>query len=142
MKDRPKYVKRTQRDYSLSFKHQVVYEVESGQETQASVCRKYGIQSSSTVRDWLRKYGNFDKNYQIPSKMPKSADAKIKELEVKVKRLEKQKARLEKALQEKDDKATIFDMMIDLAEKEYKIDIRKNSFPESSTPSQHKNKKA
>lgn len=55
MKDRPKYVKRTQKDYSLSFKHQVVYEVESSQETQASVCRKYGIQASSTVRDWLHK---------------------------------------------------------------------------------------
>jgi len=51
MKDRPKYVKRTQKDYSLSFKHQVGYEVESGQETQASVCQKYGIQTHSTVKE-------------------------------------------------------------------------------------------
>lgn len=123
MKDRPKYIKRTQRDYSLSFKHQVVYEVESGQETQASVQGKYGIQSGSTIRDWLQKYGTFDKEYQIPSKMPKSADAKIKELEAKIKRLQRQRSLLEKELEKKDDKAIIFDMMIDLAEKEYNIDI-------------------
>lgn len=142
MKDSPKYVKRTQKDYSLSFKHQVVYEVESGQETQASVCRKYGIQASSTVRDWLRKYGTFDKAYQIPSKMPKSAEAKIKELEAKIKLLEKQKHRLEKTLEKQDDKAIIFDMMIEIAEKEYNIDIRKNYSPELLKPSQPKNKKA
>ena len=142
MKDRSKYVKRTQKDYSLSFKHQVVAEVESGQETQASVCRKYGIQASSTVRSWLHKYGTFDKEYQIPSKMPKSADAKIKELQAKIKRLEKQKHRLEKTLEQQDDKAIIFDMMIEIAEKEYKIDIRKNYSPELLKPSQKKDKKA
>lgn len=140
MKDNSKYVKRTQRDYSLSFKHQVVYEVESGQETQASVCRKYGIQASSTVRDWLHKYGTFDREYQISSKMPKSADTKIKELEAKVKLLEKQKHRLEKELEKRDDKAIIFDLMIEIAEKEYKIDIRKNYSPELLTSSQRKNK--
>ena len=32
-----------------------------------------------------------------------------------------------------DIKAIIFDMMIDIAEKEYQIDIRKNSSPEQST---------
>ena len=32
MKDKTNYVKRTQKDY-LSFKHQVVFEVESGQES-------------------------------------------------------------------------------------------------------------
>jgi|SRR5699024_8487107 len=141
MKDRSQYVKRTQKDYSLSFKHQVVHEVESGQETQVSVCRKYGIQSSSTIRDWFQKYGIFDKEYQIPTKMPKSADAKIKELEAKINLLEKQKHRLEKTLERQNDKAIIFDMMIEIAKKEYNIDIRKNHSPELLKPSQSKNKK-
>lgn len=74
--------------------------------------------------------------------MPKSADAKIKALEAKVKLLEKQKHRLEKTLEKRDDKAIIFDMMIDIAEKEYNIDIRKNYSPELLTPSQKKDKKA
>ena len=40
---------------------------------------------------------------------------------------------LEKELEQKDMKAEFFDMMIDIAEKEYDIDIRKNSFPEQSS---------
>ncbi|MBP6180842.1 hypothetical protein [Flavobacterium sp.] len=49
------------------------------------------------------------------------------ELEVQVKLLEKQKAFLERQAFVADKKAILFDMMIDLAEKEYQIDIRKNS---------------
>ena len=47
-------------------------------------------------------------------------------------------ARLEKELEQKDLKAGFFDMMIDIAEKEYKIDIRKNSFPEQSANTKKK----
>ena len=55
------------------------------------------------------------------------------ELEAKVKLLEKQKSFLEQQAYVADKKAIIFDMMIDIAEKEYQIDIRKNSPPEQST---------
>jgi hypothetical protein len=65
--------------------------------------------------------------------MPKTPDQKILELEAKVKLLEKQKALLEHRASQADKKAIIFDMMIDLAEKEYHIDIRKNSSPGQST---------
>jgi len=63
------------------------------------------------------------------------------ELEAQVKLLEKQKASLERQAYVADKKAILFDMMIDLAEKEYRIDIRKNSAPEQSTASEKKNKK-
>lgn len=124
-----RYVKRTQKDYSLSFKHQVVSEIEQGHENPTSAQRKYGIQSRSTVIRWLRKYGTFDWENQTPSHMPKSADARIKELEAKVKLLEKQKKFLEKQAEHANEKAILFDMMIELAEREYHIDIRKNSSP-------------
>ena len=65
--------------------------------------------------------------------MQKSPEQKIMELEAKVKLLEKQKAFLEQQAFVADKKAIIFDMMIDIAEKEYQIDIRKNSPPEQST---------
>jgi transposase len=81
---------------------------------------------------WLRKYGNFDWENKIPSHMPKTPEQKIMELEAKVKLLEKQKAFLEHQANVADKKVIIFDMMIDLAEKEYQIDIRKNSNPEQS----------
>ncbi len=53
-------VKRTQKDYSLSFKHQVVKAVKSGELSIQGTLRKYGIQSHGTVLNWIRKYGIFD----------------------------------------------------------------------------------
>ena len=127
------YVKRTQKDYSMSFKLQIVSEIESGVLSVYAATRKYGIQGGHTVTQWLRKYGKFDWQHQTPSNMPKTPEQKILELEAKVKLLEKQKALLEHQASQADKKAIIFDMMIDLAEREYHIDIRKNSSPGQST---------
>jgi transposase len=128
-----RYKKRTQKDYSMSFKLQVVEELEQGELSTHAACRKYGIQSRSTVVGWLRKFGSFDWENQTPFTMPKSPEQRIMELEAKVKLLEKQKAFVERQAFVADKKAIIFDMMIDIAEKEYQIDIRKNSPPEQST---------
>lgn len=125
----------------MSFKLNVVKEIESGEVTTTGACRKYGIQSRSTVVNWLRKFGNFDWENQTPSNMPKSPEQQIMELEARVKLLEKQKTFLEKQAYVADKKAIIFDMMIDLAEQEYQIDIRKNSPPELSNLSESKKKK-
>lgn len=134
------YVKRTQKDYTLSLKIQIVKEIESGELSAYSAQRKYGIQARSTVLAWLRKYGNFDWENQTSLNMPKSPEQKILGLEAKVRLLEKQKAQLERQNYIADQKAVIFDMMIDIAEKEYSIDIRKNLPPEQSE-STAKNKK-
>jgi transposase len=136
-----KYVKRTQKDYSMSFKLRVVEEIERGELGIKASARKYGIQSPSTVSNWLRKYGNFDWENQTPSHMPKTSEQKILELEQKVRLLEKQKAFLEKQVENSDKKAIIFDMIIDMAEKEYKIPIRKNILPEQSIHLEQKRKK-
>ncbi len=122
------YVKRSQKDYSMSFKLNVVREVESGEQSTHGVCRKYGIQARSAVVSWLRKYGTFDWENQTPSNMPKSQEHRLMELEQQVERADK--------------KSIIFDMMIDLAEKEYNISIRKNSSPEQSTSTEKNTKKA
>ena len=136
------YVKRSQKDYSYSFKIQVVQEIERGEASTTSAQRKYGIQSRSTVMNWLRKYGSFDWYNQTPSNMPKTPEQKLMELEQKVRLLEKQKKQLEHQLEQSDKKSILFDMMIELAEKEYKIDIRKNSSPEQSKRSKKNIKKA
>ena len=135
------YLKRSQRDYSMSFKLEVVTEIESGLLSTTGAQRKYGIQARSTVVSWLRKYGKFDWDNQTPSTMPKSQEQLLMELEAKVKLLEKQKAMLEHQVERADKKAIIFDMMIDLAEKEYNISIRKNSSPEQSTSTEKNTKK-
>ena len=124
------YVKRTQKDYSLSLKLQIVQSIERGELSTSQAQRNYGIQARSTVVTWLRKYGTFDWENQTPSNMPKTPEQKLLELEQEIKLLKKQKSFLEKQVEQSDRKAIMFDMMIDLAEKEYNIPIRKNSKPE------------
>ena len=141
MEESTNYVKRTQRDYSMTLKLQIVSDIERGNLSITQVRKLYGIQSHATVLNWLRKFGNFDWENQSPSNMPKTPEQKIMELEAQVKLLEKQKALLERQAYVADKKAILFDMMIDLAEKEYHIDIRKNSPPEQSTILEKKNKK-
>lgn len=53
-------VKRTQRDYSLSFKLAVVDQIEKGEMTYGQAQERYGIQGRSTVLVWLRKHGRQD----------------------------------------------------------------------------------
>jgi transposase len=135
------YHKRTQKDYSMSFKLQVVQSIEQRELSTTGALKKYGIQSRSTVVGWLRKFGKFDWETQTPSFMPKTPEQKLMELEQEVLLLRKQKAFLEKQVEFSDKKAIIFDIMIDLAEKEYNIPIRKNSLPEQSISLDKTNKK-
>lgn len=125
MEEHFNYVKRSQRDYSLSLKLQIVGQIERGELSTTTAQRKYDIQSRSTLMTWLRKFGDFDWENKTPSHMPKRPEQKIMELEAQVKLLEKQKAFLEHQASVADKKVIIFDMMIDLAEKAYQIDIRK-----------------
>lgn len=135
------YVKRTQKDYSLSFKLQVVEQIESGELDRLSAHLKYGIQARSTITSWLRKYGNFDwENLNVTS-MDKTPEQRIAELEAKVKLLEKQKSRAEYLAERADKKVIIFDMLVNMAEKEYDIEIRKNYKPELSKSSKKNTKK-
>ncbi len=103
--------KRTQKDYTLAFKLQVVDEVEKGELSQHAAVRKYGIQARSTILTWLRKHGRL--NWYQNSPMPKKAapNKKIKELEKKLRRLEAEKE--------------ILNMAIDIADETLRTDIRK-----------------
>lgn len=135
------YTKRTQKDYSLSFKLQLVGEIEQGLLTKSQAKTKYGIQGDSTVSKWLKKYGNFDWEHRPLYPMSKTPEQKILELEAKIKLLEKQKARAEHLAERADKKVIIFDMLVNLAEKEYDIEIRKNYTPELSTCTKKNTKK-
>lgn len=126
------YRKRTQKDYTMQFKLSVVNELETTSIGLCAIARKYGIQSESTVKRWLEKYGTFDTEYVKSGKMEKSKDQQILELEARIKELERKNARLEYQVEMADHKSALFDMIIDMAEKEYKIDIRKNSQPGQS----------
>ena len=124
------YVKRTQKDYSLSLKLQIVQSIERGELSTTQATLKYGIQCRKTVVNWLRKYGNFDWENQTSLNMPKTPEQRLLELEQEIRLLKKQKASLEKQVEQSDKKIILFDMMINLAEKEYNIPVRKNFKPE------------
>ena len=126
------YVKRSQKDYSYAFKLQVVAEVESGQLSLSQASRKYGIQGSHTVKRWVEKFGNLDRPYQLRTKMEPTPEQELLALRQRIKALERQNSRLNKELEKKDQKVAFFDLMIDLAEQEFNIPIRKKSLGDVS----------
>lgn len=97
-KEQKKCQKRTQKDYSLAFKLQIVDEVEKGHLTYKQSQRKYGIQGRSTVLIWLRKHGTLDWKSQKPMKEKRPPKTYISELENKIKRLEAEKEILNRAI--------------------------------------------
>ncbi len=109
--------RRTQRDYTVAFKMQVVGEIERGDLNRNQAKFRYGIQGRSTVLKWLRKYGTLDwKNPQlhtVAKSQTKTPEQRIKELE----------ALLDKEKQ----KNLLLNTMVDIAEKELGLSIRKKS---------------
>ncbi len=104
------YQRKTQRDYSLAFKLEIVNAVEKGELTYKQAQLRYGIQGRSTVLVWLRKHGRLD--WKESEAMKKDTPNKqIRELEKKLKRLEQEKEVLNRA--------------IDIADSQLNTDIRK-----------------
>ena len=103
LNDGKDYQKRTQRDYSLAFKLQVVDEVEKGHLTWKQSQKKYGIQGRSTVLVWLRKHGTLDWTSKTPMKKKAPPKTYISQLEAKIKRLEAEKEILNRAIDIADD---------------------------------------
>jgi transposase-like protein len=121
--------KRTQRDYSLSFKLAVVDEVEKGHLTSSQAQDKYGIQGRSTVLNWLRKHGRLDwsagspshqlkKECAMPSSPSLTPEQRIKELEQKL------------ALSEQ--KAEFFEAVVKVLERDHGVSLTKKRHGKSS----------
>jgi len=135
------YVKRTQRDYSMSFKLRLVGEIERGEISEVEAKKKYGIQSKSTIKNWVKNFGNLDRTYELKKRKMKSPEQKFLELEQQIKLLEQRNKSLERDLSDTKKKAAFFDMMIDIAEEELNISIRKKSLSNPSTSSKKTTKK-
>jgi transposase-like protein len=103
--------KRSQKDYTLAFKLQVVDEVEKGELTQNAAQKKYGIQGDATILVWLRKHGRLDWSPKPNMAKKHTPNKKIEELEKKIKRLEEEKE--------------ILNTAIDVADEMLHTDIRK-----------------
>lgn len=124
--------KRTQRDYTLAFKLAVVDQVEKGELTYKQAQRRYGIQGRSTVLVWLRKHGRQGwgrlsklmtprSDAVSPPDRPLSPEQRIKELEVQLKHA--------------NEKAALFEAMLDVIRQEYGVKLPKKRLGESSSKS-------
>lgn len=121
-------VKRTQRDYSLTFKLAVVDQIEKGELTYKQAQERYGIQGRSTVLVWLRKHGRQDWSQGASIRAGRSrAVTAPKNLtpEQRIKELEQQ-------LQFMSQKAQFFESVVDVLKKDYGVSIVKKRPGKSS----------
>lgn len=110
--------RRSQRDYSLPFKLQVIGEVERGELNQAQCRRKYGIQGKTTILQWIRKHGTLDWKELPTVSKNKTPEQRIKELE--------------ELLAREKEKVHVLNTAIDIADEMLHTDIRKKYLPEQS----------
>ena len=133
MSNQTKIVKR----YSLKFKEQVLREVMSGEQTQQSARKKYGIGGCSTLQKWCKKLYGESVSLLAPTVLPfeeKMVEPTESELPKDEAGLLEEVHRLRRRLQLAELKSEGLDTMIDLAEKELKIEIRKKSATKQSKP--------
>ena len=109
--------KRTQRDYTMGFKLQIVTAVEQGDMTYKQAQKTYGIQGRSTVLTWLRKHGKLDWSQPVRLTMPKTPKAK----ETPAQTIK----RLEKTLEDERLRNLLLNEMVDILDAEHGAGLRK-----------------
>ena len=116
--------------YSESFRRMVIEEYLSGEVSKMALLKKHGIKMKSGIQRWMKLYGYRDKaplvltftgtsSYALVRKMNTSKASK-QQLEEKVKELERQ-------LEDERLRSEAYQRMIEKAEKELKVPIRKKS---------------
>lgn len=104
--------------YSDEFKQSVVKQVLLGNIGKEEARRRYGIKGKSAVLNWIRKFDG-SQTYQMKNKCkPKLTEAA---------RLEAENKRLHQELEMERLRVLSLNVMIDLAEEQFKVPIRKKS---------------
>nr|ELR5072293.1 transposase [Providencia rettgeri] len=114
--------KRTQRDYSLAFKLQVVDQVEKGELTYKQAQYQYGIQGCSTVLVWLRKHGRLDWSEGTPNTLYKgTAMTQTPEQQTPEQRIKL----LERELEEARLKSDFFEAVVKVMDRDFGVRLSK-----------------
>lgn len=124
--------KRTQRDYTMGFKLQVVNAVEKGDMTYKQAQKIYGIQGRSTVLTWLRKHGKMDwsqPTLQIMSKSPKAKETPVQKIK-----------RLERELEDERLRNLLLNEVVDILDTEHGAGLRKKLIAKELEASRGKGK--
>ena len=121
------------RVFTEEFKKARVKEYEKGEFTVREISRLFDIQTMVIYR-WIRKYSIYYQKKTVVVEMKDSSRKKLKDYEKRI-------ADLERALGQKQLKIDFLEKMIDLAEDEYNVEIKKNSDTPLSDGSRQTNKK-
>jgi len=125
--------KQTHSHYSEEFKWQVVQEILSGRMTKEEARRVYNVKGKSDILYWIRQFSGI-KNYKLAGSKTLTDHAEIfqmKELSKKDKRIKE----LEEELKREKLRADLWQKIVELAEDQLNIDIRKKYGAKPSTPS-------
>lgn len=101
--------------YPDELKNKIIQQVLSGQLTKNEAQRKYGIGGNSLILKWIRQFQATDPNFQLMSQ----------EKQLTIEQLQQQIEVLKKELAYEKLKSNAFDTMIEVAERELNIAIRK-----------------
>lgn len=117
-------MKRKVNHFTDELKLQVVQEYLETDLSQVELQKKYGIKGNASILNWMRKFGLQEPKenlIEIRHAMSKETETSHeRELESKIKELEK-------LLEHEKLRTTALNTMIDIAERELKISIRKKS---------------
>lgn len=109
--------------FTPEFKLEVIQEYLSSDLSQRDLIKKYNLSGGSQLTQWMRKFGFTTPNSQRESKplnMPKQKEKTLRELE-----LEAQNEELQKQLDYERLRTLALNTLIDVAERDLKISIRK-----------------
>lgn len=116
---RPSAPVRVRRYFSEGFRKDRVREIERGQSTVREVCKAHGV-SDAAVYKWLDKYSSTRKKAVVQVVEAKSATRKVILLQEQVKELLSN-------VGEKQMQIEFLEKMIELANEQYGIDLKKNT---------------
>ena len=106
--------------YTEAFKLHVVGEVEMGRICQSEASRRYGILGHSTILKWIRKYGKLP-----PYRSQRKGLKRMNEKEIELLRLQNENKALRQELEDARFKNVVLETLVDVAERELGIPIRK-----------------
>lgn len=106
--------------YSDIFRQTVVNEILNGSLNKEAARRKYGIKGKSAILNWMRKFDTSN-TYPVMAKKNQDNTEKTKQ------QLEAENAKLRKELDLEQLRNKALNVMIDIAEDQFKIPIRKKS---------------
>ncbi len=123
-------VKKKQKRYSESFKRKVVNEVLEGKFTKEGAKKHYGIASNCAVLYWMRKYGG-QRNYRIPPYL--TEDSSVMKEKLSKQQQSKRIKELEAELLLEKQRADLWQKIVEIADKELGLNIKKKFGARPST---------